>query len=219
MVNNSINIAIADDHTLFRQGLSNLLSDHPGFYVLFEASNGQDIQAKIRQYGIPDIILMDINMPLMNGHEATQLLKAMYPLVHVLALSMYEDEQNIIKILRKGASGYVLKECHSKELIRAIQSVVDTGYYINELVSGKLLHSIKENQNEGIVQTLLTPKEQIFLKYCCTEFTYKEIAEKMKVSPRTIDGYREQLFEKLQLKSRTGLVLYAIKTGLVLMDS
>jgi DNA-binding NarL/FixJ family response regulator len=138
----------------------------------------------------------------------------------VLALSMYEDDVNIIKMLRKGAGGYVLKECNADELVRAIQSITDTSYYINELVTGKLIRSVQnENEKEGTVpaRPILSAREVEFLKLCCSECTYKEIADQMNISPRTVDGYREALFEKLELKSRTGLVLYCIKNNIVIV--
>lgn len=213
-----ISIAIVDDHTLFRDGLSNLLDEFDHISILFVAKNGLDMQDKLKLTGPPDVILMDINMPVMDGHDATIWLKEHFPIVHVLALSMYEDDINIIKMLRKGAGGYVLKECNADELVRAIQSIVDTGYYINDLVSGKLIRSVQQEQRNEVLTSrapVFSPRELEFLLLCCSELTYKQIAGQMKISPRTVDGYREDFFEKLEIKSRVGLVLYAIKNRLI----
>lgn len=207
MENKTITVAVVDDHTLFRDGLINLLSEYKHLEILFGAKNGLDLRDKMVLRGVPDIILLDINMPVIDGPESLEWLKQNYPTVRALALSMYEDDVNIIRMLRKGAGGYILKESTAQELVRAIEAVYENDFFVNELVSGKLLKlsQLKEDGNA------LLNREIEFLKLCCSEMTYKEIAEQMKVSPRTVDGYRDQLFEKLHIKSRTGLVLYAIK--------
>lgn len=205
-----IRIAIVDDHTLFRNGLTGLLKEFNELQVIFETENGRMMQHMLSRHPIPDIILMDINMPVLNGYESTKWLMEKYPKVHVLALSMYDDDESVIKMIKCGAGGYILKQSKPKELLEAIITLVEKGVYFNELVSGKLLRSVKTE----IASPLLTMKEAEFLKFICSELTYKEIAEKMFVSPRTIDNYRESLFLKLNLKSRTGLVLYSIKKGI-----
>lgn len=206
METDKISIAIVDDHTLFRNGVAALMTEFDELGVLFEAENGEQMQQALRKHAAPDVMLMDINMPVMDGYDATVWLRKNYPNVRVLALSMFEDDQAVIKMIRCGASGYVLKESRPRELLEAIKSIHTKGVYINEMVSGKLIRSVTD---DGKVE--LTAKELDFLKYCCSEFTYKEIADKMNVSPRTVDNYREALFLKLNLKSRTGLVLYAIQ--------
>lgn len=218
MKTRNITVSIVDDHTLFRDGLSNLLSEFDHISIGFEAKNGYDMQEKLRMHGAPEVMLMDINMPVMDGYAATAWLKENHPGVHVLALSMYEDDVSIIKMLRKGAGGYILKECNADELVRAIQSIIDTDYYINELVTGKLIRSVREEGSEEtgvVVRPAFSAREMEFLQLCCSELTYKEIADRMIISPRTVDGYREALFEKLEIKSRIGLVLYAIKNKIV----
>jgi two-component system invasion response regulator UvrY len=154
----------------------------------------------------------------MDGFETTQWLKINHPDIKVLALSMYDNESSIIRMLKCGAKGYILKDSEPAELKAAIDDLVNKGYYYSDLVSGKLIHAINKIEDEGsAMHTLvnLNDRETDFLKYACTELTYKEIADKMFVSPRTIDGYRDALFEKLHLKTRVGLVMYAIKNGLV----
>ncbi|MGZ3777238.1 MAG: response regulator transcription factor [Mucilaginibacter sp.] len=206
METDKIRIAIVDDHTLFRNGVASLMSEFDELQVVFEAENGQQLQEALAKRGLPDVVLMDINMPVMDGYEATLWLKRNHPQIKVLALSMFEDDQAVIKMIRCGACGYVLKESKPRELLEAIKTIHSKGVYINEMVSGKLIRSVTDEEDAEI-----TKKELDFLKYCCSELTYKEIADKMNVSPRTVDNYREALFLKLNLKSRTGLVLYAIQ--------
>lgn len=202
-----ISIAIVDDHALFRSGLSSLLGKFDELAVLFEAANGLDLQHLLKKQALPDVILMDINMPQMDGYQTTGWLKKNHPGIHVLALSMYDDDAAVIKMIRFGACGYVLKQSKPKELLEAIKIVHQKGVFINELVSGKLIRSVSSDNNIP----RFTDRELDFLKLSCSELTYKEIAQQMCVSPRTVDNYRESLFHKLNLKSRTGLVLYAIQ--------
>jgi DNA-binding NarL/FixJ family response regulator len=202
-----IKFAIVDDHSLFRNGLAALMIKFPDLQLVFQASNGEELKEILPQQQLPDIILMDINMPEMNGHQATSWLKKNYPTIKVLALSMFNEEKEVITMLRNGACGYLVKESDPKDLLSAIKTVHEDGFYFNELVSGKLLHSILHQKNPE----LFSLRELEFLKLCCTELTYKEMASELCVSVRTIDNYRDALFNKLNLRSRTGLVLYAIK--------
>lgn len=211
-------IALADDHVLLRNGLASLVASL-GHTVLFEADNGQQLTEKIKAV-VPELVLMDINMPQMDGYATTQWLKENYPDIKVLALSMYDNEASIIRMLKCGAKGYILKDSEPAELKTAIDAVLNKGFYYSDLVSGKLIHAINKIEDGGSdVNALakLNDRETDFLKYACTEMTYKEIADKMFVSPRTIDGYRDALFEKLNVKTRVGLVMYAIKNGIVTM--
>ena len=211
------NIALADDHVLLRNGLANLIRNF-GHEVMFEANNGEDMIRYIQEGKRPDLILMDINMPVKDGYESAAWLKNNYPGIRVLALSMLDDENAIIRMIKNGARGYVLKESEPAELKNAINAVLQKGFYYSEMVTGRLVHSISgvddESQNSQQVMQL-TEREIEFLKLACTEMTYKEIAAKMYLSPRTIDGYRDALFLKLDIKTRTGLVIYAIKNGIV----
>ena len=213
------NIALADDHVLLRNGLANLIRNF-GHEVMFEANNGEDMIKYIQEGKNPDLILMDINMPVKDGYETAAWLKNNYPGIKVLALSMLDDENAIIRMIKNGARGYVLKESEPAELKNAINAVLQKGFYYSEMVTGRLVHSISgvddESQNSQQVMQL-TEREIEFLKLACTEMTYKEIAAKMYLSPRTIDGYRDALFLKLDIKTRTGLVIYAIKNGIVKM--
>jgi DNA-binding NarL/FixJ family response regulator len=214
MATEKINIAIVDDHTLFRKGVAALMSEFDELAVVFEAENGQQMQQILAKHTIPQVILMDINMSVMDGYAATVWVKEKYPQIKVLALSMFEDDKAVIRMIRCGASGYVLKESKPRELLEAIKTINSKGVYINELVSGKLLRSVTDKETKPE----FSKKELEFLKLCCSELTYKEMADKMFVSPRTIDNYRESLFQKLNLKSRTGLVLFAIQNEVFKFD-
>ena len=211
MKNAIISIAIVDDHTLFRSGLASLLEEFEEIESVFEATNGADLQTKIKSHPLTDLILMDISMPIMDGYAATKWIKEEYPNVHVLALSMLEDEKAIIGMLKAGAGGYMLKESTPSDLLIAIKAIMDKGFYVNELVSGRLLVALKD----GDARPIFTARELSFLQHCSTELTYKEIADQMNVSPRTVDNYRESIFAKLNIKSRTGLVVYGIKNDLI----
>ena len=162
----------------------------------------------------PNIVLLDINMPVMDGYATAAWIKTNYPEIKVLALSMYDDEEAIIKMLKNGARGYILKDSHPSELKAAIESLASKGFYYSEMVTGRLMRTIMD-ENGKAGEDGLSERESEFLKLAATEMTYKEIAEQMHLSPRTIDGYRDALFEKLSIKSRVGLVLYAIKNGIV----
>jgi len=210
MKTDRIPIAIVDDHTLFRKGVVGLMAEFEELEVVFEAANGKQMQEALVRFPLPKVMLMDINMPVMDGYETTCWLKSHYPQVHVLALSMFEDDEAVIKMIRCGACGYILKESKPRDLLEAIKIITVKGVYINEMVSGKLIRSVAAHETAPS----LSHKELDFLKHCCSELTYKEIADLMFVSPRTVDNYRESLFQKLNIKSRTGLVLYAIRNNL-----
>lgn len=208
-------IVLVDDHVLLRNGLAGMLKES-GYNVLSEADNGKEFTEKLNAGTLPDIVLLDINMPVMDGYATATWIKDNHPGIKVLALSMYDDEEAIIKMLKKGARGYILKDAHPSELKAAIEAVATKGFYYSEMVTGRLMRSIIDSPDDNtVVDESLTARQIEFLKLIATELTYKEIAEKMNLSPRTIDGYRDDLFEKLNIKSRTGLVLYAIKNGIV----
>lgn len=210
-------IALVDDHVLFRKGLAALIGYFQNYNILFEAANGQDFIRQLEIYGVPDIALLDINMPEMDGYSTASWLHRNHPEVNILALSTIDAETAIIKMITNGAKGYVLKDAEPEELKMAFDEVLSKGYFYNDLVTRKVMQSLSAlspgSKLSGFVK--LTEREMEFLKYTCTEKTYNEIAAEMFVSPRTIDGYRNSLCEKLQLKSRTGLALYAVKHGIV----
>ena len=209
-------IALIDDHSLIRNALKELINRFDRFEVCIDASNGKDLIDKLCSFPLPDIALVDINMPMMDGYETTSYLTQNYPQIKVLALSVNDDDESIIKMLRCGAIGYLLKDSETSQLQLALNEVVYKGYYHSDLVSNSMIKSIKSEQSI-IKKPSFTfhSREEEFLRLACSELTYKEIADKMCLSPRTVDGYRESLFEKLEIKSRVGLVLFAIKNGFV----
>ncbi|MGC4035338.1 MAG: response regulator transcription factor [Chitinophagaceae bacterium] len=213
--NKKIQVAIADDHKLLRNALARMVNTFEGYTVLFEADNGKDLRNRILQHMMPDIVLLDVNMPEFDGFETTKWLQKNYPHVKVLVLSMLSDEKSIIKIFRLGAKGYLLKNTEPEELKVAMDSVMDKNVYLSEYVSGKLVSGLNQNADKEEKEIVLNEKEREFLRWTCSELSYKEIGEKMYVSARTADDYRQTLFAKLNVHSRVGLVMYAIKNGIV----
>lgn len=215
---NTIRVVIADDHKLLRLGLVQLV-ESLGFQVIGEADNGADLTQMIKGGLTPDVILMDINMPVMDGLTATKWLKDHYPTIKVLGLSMLNDDPTIIKMIRNGAKGYLLKDTEPNELKRAITEVATKGFYFSPLVNGRLINSIA-NENDGKSEDIaqLNEKELIFLKLVCSDKSYREIAEEMCLSVRTIDGYRDNLFQKLNVESRIGLVLFSVKHRIFVIE-
>jgi len=211
-------VAVVDDHVLLRNGLANHIRNLDEFAVLFEADNGKDFINQLKPRYLPDIVILDINMPTMDGYETAIWLKRNYPGIKVLALSMYDNENAIIRMLKNGAKGYIPKDIDPAEFRLALCALKQKGFYYSEMITGKLIHAVnKLDEPEQSIKKLITLNEREieFLKLACTELTYKEIAERMFLSARTIDGYRDTLFEKLNLKSRVGLVMYALKNGIV----
>ncbi len=212
-----ITIALVDDHVLLRNGLANLLKEL-GYDVLFEASNGKECIEKINVKQLPSIVLMDINMPVMDGYETGKWLTKNHPSVKVLALSMYDDETSIIRMLKSGAKGYILKDSSPPELHAAIDAVHNKGFYYSEMITGKLVNAVsKMGETDSELNPIINlhEKELEFLKLSCTELTYKEIADRMNLSPRTVDGYRDDLFKKLGIKTRVGMVMFAIRNNII----
>lgn len=210
-----IKVIVADDHVLMRNALSRLVGTLDGYEVLAEADNGRDLKNKIQQHLVPDIVLLDVNMPEMDGFQTTQWLYKNYPHIRVLVLSMLSDEKTIIKMFRLGAKGYLLKNTDPEELKKALDAIVAKNVYLSEYVSDKLVSGLNKYAELDEKPVLLNEREKEFLRWVCSELSYKDIAEKMNLSPRTVDDYRQALFTKLKVHSRVGLVLYAIRNALV----
>ena len=211
-----ISIAIADDHNLVAEALSDLIRKFDKYDVLFVAENGRDLLNRLQRGPLPDIALIDLHMPEMDGFETTQQLRQLHPTVRVLSLSMTDREEDIVRMVRSGARGYLLKACRPSELRRALDDVMTKGFYYSEFLTDQLIHSLNAPEPvTPIVAFRLNGREQNFLKMACSELTYNEIADKMCVSPRTVDGYREVVFQKLSVRTRVGMVLQAVRHGLV----
>ncbi len=204
-------VVIVDDHTLLSQAISELVNNMENFDVLYTCPNGQELINKLKERQVfPDIVLMDINMPIMNGIETTKFLTTNYPEIKILALSVENDNATILEMLRIGARGYLLKDIRKEILEEALNNLITTGLYHTNEVTQILVNSLSSEGNK----IGLREREVEFIKLACTERTYKEIAQEMFVSPKTVDGYRDSIYEKIQAKNRIGLMLYAIKTGL-----
>ena len=206
-----IRIALVDDHRLFRSGIASLLDNFDNYTIIFEAGDGEEMIRKINPKLKPDIILLDINMPKMNGITTARWLRDNHPDINVIVLSMFEDAEKVLTMVRMGVKGYLLKDAEPYEFQDALHKVSLNEVYYPEFVTRHLVNSINTEFNLA----KLNSREIEFLKLAASELTYKEIADHMCISSRTVDGYRDQLFEKLQIKSRIGLVLYAIKHKLI----
>ncbi len=201
-------IVIVEDHLLLSQAIGNIVDSFDDFEVICLCNNGKELTEKFSNSDvIPDVILMDINMPIMNGIETTEWLTKHHPNVKVLALSVEDDEDTVLRMLRAGAKGYLLKDVEKSILEEALLEVIKNGFYHTKDVTDILMNSICGEQES--IQ--FKENELIFIRYACSEMTYKEIAEKMFLSPKTIDGYRQVLFGKLGVKNRIGLAMYAIR--------
>jgi len=207
----TIQIALVDDHRLFRSGIASLINNFTGYSILFEAGNGEEMIQKISPKTIPDIVLLDINMPVKDGTLTAQWLRKYYPQISIIVLSMFDDADKVLSMLRLGVRGYLLKDSEPSEFEQALLKVSQGEVYYPEFVTRYLLH----NFNNEAEPLKLSVREIEFLKLVSTELTYKEIADQMCLSIRTVDGYRDNLFEKLQIKSRVGLVLYAVKNKVI----
>jgi two-component system invasion response regulator UvrY len=212
-------VVLVDDHILLRNGLASVINSFSGYQVLFEANNGKHFTELLNPANLPNVVLLDVTMPEMNGYETALWITTHYPQIKILALSMLDDERSIIKMLRNGAKGYILKDAELTELKKALDSIVSKGIYINELLYNNIIHTMntdlaqEENEQQKLMD--LTEREKEFLRWLCTDKSYKEIAASMFLSPRTIDGYRDILFEKLKVASRVGLVIFAIRNEIV----
>jgi len=207
-------IAIVDDHILIANALKSIIKNFKRFEVIHISENGLDFQEKLQsQPSFPDVILLDISMPIMDGFQTAQWIKENHPKMLIMALSMQDDEQSLIKMIKNGAKGYMLKNTQPKELEKGLNSLIDKGHFFPDWASSKIFTSISNNTVNADLKNSLSEREIEFLKYTTSEMNYREISEKMFCSPRTIENYRDSLFEKLELKSRVGLAVYALKNG------
>lgn len=207
-----IKVGLVDDHQLFLKSLSLMLETLNDFEVVVEALNGQDLQQKLAAKGVlPDLMLIDVNMPVMDGIKTTMWLQETYPAVKPIALSMNDKDGAIIKMFKAGCCAYLLKDVHPTVLEKALHEVYTKGYYNADAVQfnpGRLLSRMEK-------EVVLSPKEAQFLPLACSEMTYKQIAAEMNVTERTVDGYRESLFQKFGVQSRVGLCLEALRKEFV----
>jgi len=212
-----IKVAIADDHKIFRKGVILSLRSYTNIKFVQEAENGDDLLQHLPATG-PDVVLMDLRMPLKDGIETTKILSKQYPHIHVIVLSMHEDERFVYHMMENGAHGYLLKNAEPAEIRRAIIDVHEKGYYLNSFVNRILLkrsHARQKTIPNINNEITLNDKERDVLKYICMEFTAQEIAQKMDISPRTVEAIKDRLMERFGSKNTAGLVFFAVKNNLV----
>ena len=212
-----IKVAIADDHKIFRKGVILSLRPFTNIKFVLEAENGQELLNGIAA-AEPEVVLMDLRMPQKDGMETTKALSKQYPHIHVIVLSMYEDDRFVSHMMENGANGYLLKNAEPQEIRRAIMDVYEKGYYLNNFVNRILLK--KSHAKQKVIPSLtneitLSDKERDVLKYICMEFTAQEIAQKMEISPRTVEAIKDRLMERFGSKNTAGLVFFAVKNNLV----
>ena len=215
---NTLNIAIVDDHNLFRTGLIKLINlgnVQNRYNILFEADNGHELQERMKQVPFPDIILMDIEMPDMNGFEAVDWLQRTHPSVKVMVISMVESDEAILRMLRLGVKGYLSQDIEVEDMHRALETIANNGFYYSDTATQVMNHNLNGTISKNKDAVYLSENEREFIKLAASDLTYQQIAEKMSLSPKTIDGYREALFQRLKVKNRVMLALYAVKHGIV----
>ena len=212
-----IKIAIADDYKIFRDGLKVGLAADENLEVVLEADNGEDLLNGLEN-AAPDVIIMDLKMPIMDGMEATKEVRKRFNSMKVLVVTMYEDDKFIIHLMENGANGYLLKNADSDEILKSIYAVHENGYYFNDLVNKALLKKLvlKGNFKPSFNQDVeFTERELEVLKLICEEKTAAEIAKDIFLSPRSVEGIRQRLIEKVGVRNTAGLVMFAIKNGIV----
>ncbi|MFY7900048.1 MAG: response regulator [Chitinophagaceae bacterium] len=217
MSEKTVEIAVTDDHELFRKGLIALIDALDGrFKVVIEATNGNDLITQLQAApSIPDLIILDMNMPGKSGYETVVWLNQHYPNIKVLIVSMVEREESVIQMLKLGVRGYLSKDIAPEHLEEAILAVTEKGFYYTDFITGKLLLELQKDINSINTPVFLSEKEKEILQLMCTELTHKEIANKLGVSVKTVDNYRDVLCKKLNAVSRIGLVTYAIRNKIV----
>jgi DNA-binding NarL/FixJ family response regulator len=211
-----LKIALVDDHTVLINALADMINKWDGFHAIFTAYNGLDMQEKIKKFGRPDIIILDLNMPVMDGYQSCTWMKKHHPEVLILVLTMFDSEIPLIRLLQQGVKGFIKKDIHPDELKIALTTMKEEGYYYPVQTVGKMVNLFQLNRlnKRELEIKSLNPLEIEFLNLVCTELTYKEIALRLNLSPKTIDALRDQLFIRFDVKSRIGLALYAVKNGL-----
>jgi two-component system invasion response regulator UvrY len=214
-VHKKISIALADDHTMLRKGILKLLLMIGSYEPMFDVDSGTEVIEKLKAHKIPDVLILDVNMAGKDGHETAQWISKHFPQVKILVLSMSSDESTIMKMIQAGARGYITKNNDPEKLKEAIDTLYEKGFYLPESLSASIFNGIKNNLLATQDQVpVLTEKEKNFLSLLCKELSYKEIAERMFLSPRTIDDYRKKLTRKLKVKGKSGLIVYAMNNGL-----
>lgn len=216
-VENPVTVAYAEDHTAVRKSIISYIQSLGGVKVTIEASNGKELIEKIEKADRkPDLCMVDIRMPLMNGFEAISVIKQKWKDIKTLVLTTFAEEMYVLRMIRAGVNGYLSKDCDPQEIKKALLAIHHNGIYYSDLFAQKIaiaLHSKKMSIPD------FTDREQTFLKHCCSDLTYTQIAQIMKSTPKSVEGYRDSLFKKLKVNSRVSLALFAVQTGIVPLES
>lgn len=216
METQKINIVITDDHKLFRKGIASLLEDFDFIGSIYEAGNGLELLDLLKNAEPkPDLALLDLQMPEMDGMEATYEIRKKYPDLKIIILTMQDDEQIILHMIQQGVNGYLMKNAEPDELEHAIKNVIVKDLYFPENISRLVYNSISDKKSSSHQGMSLTNREINVLELICKEYTANEIAEKLNIGRRTVDGYRKNLLEKTGAKNMAGLVVYALKNEIV----
>jgi two-component system, NarL family, invasion response regulator UvrY len=215
----SVKIGLVEDHILIRDSLANVIKSFDEFSISLVADNGKEFIEKLNSSNIPEILILDLNMPEMDGHATIHWLSKNHPEIKILILTMY-DAESLIHLLKSGVRGFLKKDVRPGELKHALHSIIENGIYCSHTITGRLFNLMKNHgsKNSAWGTVILNENEISFLKLVASELTYKEIAQKMQISPRTIDNYRDALFLKLNVKSRVGLAMYAVKSGIITIN-
>lgn len=217
MKQNAYKVILVDDHTLVRDTLANIINDEPELCVIGKAAHGKELINLLANGSQPHLVILDINMPVMDGYETAAYLQKNFPKVQILALTMFNTEVPLMRLLQHGVHGFIGKDIHPADFKVAIKTVIKKGYYYSNDATGKLGHLFfKANEGNGSLdRTILSSRDIEFLKLVGSDDTYREIAIKMNVQTRTIEHLRDALFDKLDVKSRIGLVIYAVQNGII----
>jgi DNA-binding NarL/FixJ family response regulator len=214
---NKIKIGVVDDQQLFRKGLISLLNEFEDLEVVLEAENGKDLLNKLSNKAQPNVLLLDIEMPIMNGIEVLQKLREKKSQIKVIIITMHDEEEMVLHLIEKGANGFLPKSEDIENVVQAVKSVIETGYYFNDKFSNAMLFKIMNEKDiqPKFITANLGDKEIEIIQLICKEYTNKEIAAMLFLSVRTIDGYRERILRKIGARNTAGIVLYAIKNKLI----
>ena len=218
MSQNKITLGLVDDHRLFRKGLRAIFADTEDIEVILEASNGNEL-FELMKKEVPQALLLDLEMPGMDGKATLEILRRDFPEIKVVLLTMFKNEEFMLHFMKSGAHGFLLKDAHPEELEQAIRKVMQTGFYLSDTVSRVMLQRLEDFEQGTVGSTpgkiQLAERENEVLQLICQELTTAEIAEKLFLSPRTVETYRKRLLEKTGVRNTVGLVLYASKNGLI----
>jgi DNA-binding NarL/FixJ family response regulator len=216
-------VAIADDEALFRKGMQLILHDYPGIRVILEAEHGEDLLQKIRtSTELPDVLLLDLKMPVLGGVETAEIIRTEFPSIHIIVISSHVSPAFILNMIEIGAASYLGKNAHPDEVVETIRMVQEKGFYYNqltmEIIRGNMTGQ-KQLKRQRNLEVELTTREKEILQLICEECTTQEMAERLFISSRTVEGHRNNLLSKLNCRNTAGLVVYAIQYQLVKLVS